>query len=167
MTQTPRSVLKQLLVVAVLAVAALLLSSCSAAGSGSGGGSGAAAALTDADLVIPVAEVTDQASFYPLNVGGEDMEVLAVKASDGTIRTAFNTCQVCYDSGKGYYKWENGLLVCQNCGNQFGPDQVEVEVGGCNPVPIFDEAKTVDATTITIPLSYLQQQQALFANWAK
>jgi len=34
------------------------------------------------------------------------MEVLAVKAPDGTIRTAMNTCKICYDSGAGYYVQE-------------------------------------------------------------
>ena len=40
------------------------------------------------------------------------LEVLAVKAPDGTIRTAFNTCQVCYGSGRGLYRqhFEAGSL---------------------------------------------------------
>ena len=45
------------------------------------------------------------------------MEIVAVKALDGSIRTAFNTCQVCYNSGRGYYQQEGNELVCQNCGN--------------------------------------------------
>ena len=53
------------------------------------------------------------------------MVVLAFKASDDTIRTALNTCQVCYDSGRGYYVQEGDKLICQNCGNQFEADQVE------------------------------------------
>jgi len=40
------------------------------------------------------------------------MEVLALKAKDRTIRTALNTCQVCYASGKGYYVQEGDVLVC-------------------------------------------------------
>ena len=47
------------------------------------------------DLVIPVNEISNTASFYPVTADGTKMEVLAVKAPDGTIRTAFNTCQVC------------------------------------------------------------------------
>ena len=40
------------------------------------------------------------------------IEVLAVKSSDGTIRTAFNTCQVCYASGRGYYIQQgDGLII--------------------------------------------------------
>lgn len=58
------------------------------------------------NLTIPVDELTENAAFYSVNVDGTEMEVMAVKTSDGTIRTAFNTCQICYDSGNGYYKQE-------------------------------------------------------------
>lgn len=117
------------------------------------------------DLVIPVAEISEKASFYPVRVDGVDLEVIAVKDSQGKIRTAFNTCQVCYDSGRGYYKQEGDKLVCQNCGNQFSVDQVEVEAGGCNPWPIFDENKVTKDDSIVIPLSYLKQSEAIFSNW--
>ncbi|MDR1419994.1 MAG: DUF2318 domain-containing protein, partial [Treponema sp.] len=58
-------------------------------------------AVADRDLVIPIAEITGDAAFYPVDVEGTRLEVIAVKAPDGTIRTAFNTCQVCYGSGRG------------------------------------------------------------------
>ncbi len=122
-------------------------------------------ASTGEDLVIPVSDITEEASFYPVTVDGIDMEVIAVKASDGSIRTAFNTCQVCYDSGRGYYKQDGDKLVCQNCGNQFPMERVEVEAGGCNPWPIFDENKTVTDDAITIPYSFLQESEQIFSNW--
>jgi hypothetical protein len=143
----------------------VLLNSCS--GAKGGVSTSTPATVTDADIVIPKADITAEPTFYPAVVNGEDMEVLALTASDGSVRTAFNTCQVCYDSGRGYYRWNGSALQCQNCGNQFAPEAVEVEVGGCNPVPIFDDSTTDDGTNITIPLSYLQQQQTLFANWGK
>ena len=93
------------------------------------------------------------------------MEVIALKASDGSIRTAFNTCQVCYSSGRGYYKVEGDALVCQNCGNSFGFDDVDVARGGCNPVPISAENRTQTDTTVVISAQYLQAQSKLFANW--
>jgi uncharacterized membrane protein len=93
------------------------------------------------------------------------MEVIAVKASDGTIRTAFNTCQVCFDSGRGYYKQEGDELVCQNCGNRFKISQVEKVKNGCNPVPILSTDKTEDEGTITIPASLLTQYAPLFSEW--
>jgi hypothetical protein len=116
-------------------------------------------------LVIPVKEVSEKATFYPVEIDGTKLEVIAVKAPDGSIRTAFNTCQVCYDSGRGYYKQEGNTLVCQNCGNKFRMDQVQVLSGGCNPVPIMPEDKTQDATNITISEEYLAKSKAIFANW--
>lgn len=117
------------------------------------------------DLVITKSEVTGQAKFYPYTVGKTKMEVIAVKANDGSIRTAFNTCQVCFSSGKGYYKQEGNELVCQNCGNRFKIEQVEKIKGGCNPVPIMKENKTDDGTSITISQAYLEQAKDLFASW--
>ena len=121
--------------------------------------------VKDSDIVIQTKDITETPSFYPASIDGVDLEVLAVKASDGTIRTAFNTCQVCYNSGKGYYKVEGDELVCQNCGNRFGMDDVEVTKGGCNPVPITDEYKTVTDDTITISKDILSQATAIFAEW--
>jgi len=118
-----------------------------------------------ADLVIPISEITETATFYPLEIEGTKMEVLAVKAPDGTIRTAFNTCQVCYDSGKGYYIQDGDVLVCQNCGNRFSMNDVEVTKGGCNPVPITAENKTVTDESITISYDFLNEARVIFANW--
>lgn len=95
------------------------------------------------------------------------MEVMAVKASDGTIRTAFNTCQVCYSSGRGYYTQQGDELKCENCGNRFHIDQVEQVTGGCNPVPIAEEYKTDDGEYITISQVFLEKNKGLFANWKK
>lgn len=121
--------------------------------------------VKDSDIVIQTKNITDTPSFYPAEINGTKLEVIAVKASDGTIRTAFNTCQVCYNSGKGYYKVEGNQLVCQNCGNRFGMDDVEVTKGGCNPVPITKEYKTVTDDTITISKDFLTQATTIFSNW--
>lgn len=123
------------------------------------------AAAPGEDLVIPVKDISDKAAFYPVDVDGTKMEVIAVKAPDGTIRTAFNTCQVCYDSGRGYYKQDGDVLVCQNCGNRFPMSRVEVEAGGCNPWPVFDEDKTVTDSDITISYDFLKESRQIFANW--
>jgi uncharacterized membrane protein len=118
------------------------------------------------DLVIPKAEITDTAKFYPLNAGGTKLEILAIKASDGTIRTAFNTCQVCNGSAKAYYKQDGDVLVCQNCGNRFKADMVEQERGGCNPVPIMQQDKKDDGANIVISKDFIEQNKSLFTdNW--
>ena len=126
---------------------------------------GAVTIASGESLVIPTADITTDASFFPLEVDGTAMEVVAVRDSAGNIRTAFNTCQVCYDSGRGYYVQSGDYLVCQNCGNRFAMDQVEIESGGCNPWPIFDENKTVTEDEISISYDFLVEAQGIFSNW--
>lgn len=121
--------------------------------------------VVDGDIIIPVSEITETARFYPAKINGIELEAIAVKASDGSIRTAFNTCQVCYSSGRGYYVQDGEALVCQNCGNRFSMDEVEVTRGGCNPVPITEEYKTVNEESITISEDILVEAAVIFQNW--
>lgn len=116
-------------------------------------------------VTIAKKSVTEEASFYPYQAGDTYMEVIALRASDGTIRTALNTCQVCNGSGRGYYVQDGDVLVCQNCGNRFTVDQVEVEKGGCNPVPISDGDKSEDEDTIVVPDTFMKENRSLFYNW--
>lgn len=114
-------------------------------------------------LIIPISELSATAQFYPVSVNGTEMEVLAILDSTGGIRTAFNTCQICYSSGRGYYVQDGSDLVCQNCGNRFTADQVETESGGCNPWPIFSESKTVSDDSISISYEELSKAARIFA----
>lgn len=117
------------------------------------------------DLVIPLDKVTNNVTFYAVDVDGTEMEVMAVRNSSGNIRTAFNTCQICYSSGRGYYQQEGNDLVCQNCGNSFTTDQVGLESGGCNPVPIMDNDRKITDTSITISYDFLKNYKEIFAQW--
>jgi len=123
--------------------------------------------IADRDLVINIADITENAIFYPVDIDGMRIEVLAVKAPDSSIRTAFNTCQVCYSSGKGYFVQTGIVLVCQNCGRRYRMNQVERQAGGCNPVPILPANKTISDSTITISEEYLRQAKSIFAGWKK
>ena len=49
----------------------------------------------DGALEIPVSELSEKIQIYSFTLDGLNMEVLAAKDADGTVRTAFNTCQVC------------------------------------------------------------------------
>jgi len=119
------------------------------------------------ELKIPKTEVTAKAKFYSYKVGNVLIEVLALRAPDGTIRTALNTCQVCYASGRGWYTQAGEYLVCNNCGNRFAARQVELIKGGCNPVPITRELKREDAEFIYIPKGIFEQARPLFLKWKK
>jgi hypothetical protein len=134
-------------------------------GSGTGAGGESVRLSPDEDLTIPLAELSSKVRFYPVTVGDTALEVLALQAPDGSYRTALNTCEVCYDSGRGFYVQEGEFLVCQNCGNRFALDQVEVSANGCNPWPIFPENKVVQDDAIIIPYAVLEQASVIFENW--
>jgi uncharacterized membrane protein len=162
-------------------VLALALSACSSskdtAGTGTPDSSSGPAGKADTGsqeikseegLVISISDISETPTFYPVTVDGTRMEVFAVKASDGTIRTAFNTCQVCNGSPKAYFKVSGTSVQCQNCGNKFAISKIGLEAGGCNPVPILDTDKTVTDEAVTIPYDTLQTNAYRFpANWKK
>jgi len=124
-------------------------------------------AAKDSSMAITISksQITSTASFFPYTIDGVNMEIIAVKATDGSIRTALNTCQVCYDSGRGYYIQEGLYLVCQNCGNRFHVDQVEKIKGGCNPVPVMAGDKTDLGDSIAISKDFVASQKQYFVKW--
>ena len=116
-------------------------------------------------LEIPKAELSEDIRIYPVTVDGLQMEVLAAKDADGTLRTAFNTCQVCNGSRKAYFVAQGDHVICQNCGNSFARADVGVLSGGCNPTPIFPENRSDTEESIRISYDYLQSNRDLFTRW--
>lgn len=118
------------------------------------------------DLVINKSEIGGQVKYYPFEVDGQKMQVMAVKTEDGKVRTAFDTCQVCNGSPRAYYEQDGDVVVCQNCGNRFTMSMIEEQKGGCNPIPIMPENKSETYDEIVINKEYLEQNKGLFtANW--
>ena len=84
---------------------------------------------------IPLSEITEEAKWYEYDANGKKIKFFAVKASDGSIKTAFDACDVCYGSKKGY-RQEGNQMVCNNCGNKYPIDGLGTENkagGGCWP----------------------------------
>ena len=128
-----------------------------------------AATLNDnGDVLIKEADITENATFLEYNSkDGITVGLLAVRASDGTVRTALNSCQVCNGSPLAYFIQKGDVVECQNCGNIFGLDMIEQERGGCNPIPIMIGEKTVTDTEIIIPAVFLEENAVKFENWKK
>jgi uncharacterized membrane protein len=113
-----------------------------------------------ADVKIPVAQVNDgQVHFFTIDVSGTAVRYFVVKAPDGTLRTAFDACDVCYPYHKGYSQIAGGVQ-CNNCGRVFSAAMIDVQRGGCNPGPI--SAKVVGGKLV-IPYSQLQGGLHYFA----
>lgn len=140
----------------------------SAANSGSDTGNSSAISSNDnGDVVINIEDISDKASFYEYDYNGTTVSLFAVKASDGTIRTALNTCQVCKGSPYAFFEQKENQFQCQNCGNMFSLDMIGEKRGGCNPIPITSDESTTDNETIVIPANFLENNAPLFTNWKK
>jgi hypothetical protein len=88
------------------------------------------------EVRIPVSDVDDgKAHYYYYNSNGVRVNYFVLKSSDGVIRAAFDSCDVCYEEKKGY-RQDGDLMVCNNCGQQFQSVKINEEKGGCNPAPL-------------------------------
>ncbi|NTW98792.1 MAG: DUF2318 domain-containing protein [Geobacteraceae bacterium] len=85
-------------------------------------------------ITIPVAKLADGKShFYKFEAGGKEIAFFAVKASDGSYKTAFDACDSCYRSKKGYEQ-QGDKMNCKNCNQKFAINRLGPNAtGGCNP----------------------------------
>lgn len=88
---------------------------------------------TNGIVSLPAAKLSDKAKFYKFVDGGKEIAFFAVKAADGSIKVAFDACDACYRSKKGYEQ-QGDKMNCNNCNQKFavaklGPNAT----GGCNP----------------------------------
>ena len=92
------------------------------------------AVVENGEISIDTDTLTSMPMYVNYDSNGTNIQLIAVKASDGTPRLSLNTCQVCNPSPRAYFKEQNGRLVCQNCGNVFTMDSVGETSGGCYPM---------------------------------
>jgi uncharacterized membrane protein len=110
-------------------------------------------AASGADVTIPVSQVSDgQAHYFTYASGGTEVQYFVMEAPNGKVKVALDACQVCYPEKKGYHQ-EGGVMVCNNCGRRFEANQIDVERGGCNPIPV---AFKVRDGSLVLPTSELQ-----------
>ncbi|MCD7775236.1 MAG: DUF2318 domain-containing protein [Clostridiales bacterium] len=117
------------------------------------------------NIEINESEITETAAFFDYDADSATVEVFAVRASDGTVRLALNTCQVCMGSPYAYFVQSGDSFICQNCNNSFNTDNIGIEKGGCNPVPITAEYYETTNGVITISSDFLEGYKNQFANW--
>jgi uncharacterized membrane protein len=105
----------------------------------------------DEKLYIPIKDVNDgKAHYFKAKSGdGTIVDFFLVKSTDGVIRAAIDSCDVCYRSGKGYVQ-EGNVMVCTNCGRRFATDRINEIKGGCNPAPL---ARVVDGDNLVITMN--------------
>ena len=104
------------------------------------------------EVKIPKADITTDAKFYTYDFNGVNIRYFVLKSSDGVIRAAFDTCDVCYEAKKGY-RQEGDDMVCNNCDMRFPSVKINVEEGGCNPAPL---ERTVVGAELVIKTSDIE-----------
>ncbi len=89
------------------------------------------------EVFHPAADFADgKARFYSMKIpDGLTVRYFIIKSADGVIRAAFDACDVCWRSNKGYSQ-DGDYMVCNNCGRRFASAQVNEVKGGCNPSPL-------------------------------
>ena len=87
------------------------------------------------EIKIHISEISDKARWYEYEKDGIKIKFFVVKASDGSIKTAFDACDICYKNKMGY-RQEGDYIVCNNCGNKYLIDDLgikNIKSGGCLP----------------------------------
>ncbi|RNC67306.1 MAG: DUF2318 domain-containing protein [Desulfuromonadales bacterium] len=99
-----------------------------------GFGKGEKVKATNGVVTIPLTKVSDgKAHLFTYKVDGKDVSFFVVKAPDGTIKTAFDACDVCYKEKKGYIQ-DGTSMTCRQCNKKFDTNRIGPHsVGGCNP----------------------------------
>ena len=119
-------------------------------------------AVENGEIAIDADTLTSDPIYVNYDSNGTNIQLIAVKASDGTTRLSLNTCQVCNPSPRAYFKEQDGKLVCQNCGNTFTMDSVGETSGGCNPTYIG--YKNIDGK-LTVSTADLDTYADRFTSW--
>ncbi|MGN0587096.1 MAG: Fe-S-containing protein [Oscillospiraceae bacterium] len=116
-------------------------------------------------IYIPSDNISDGISFFDYTAAdGTAMQYILVKDSDGEVRGALNTCQVCNGSPYAYFVADGDSVICRNCRNEFPIEVIGSTHGGCNPVPL--DIKAEDGNYI-VDAEYLDSISPAFSNWKK
>lgn len=176
---------RKILIVIITALVVSMLSACgssntsvntNASGNSTSSGSGKLESTTEesktdvyvtpmvenGEIAIDADTLTSDPIYVNYDSNGTNIQLIAVKASDGTPRLSLNTCLVCNPSPRAYFKEQDGKLVCQNCGNTFTMDSVGETSGGCNPTYI--DYKNTDGK-LTVSTADLDTYADRFTSW--
>lgn len=94
-----------------------------------------------------------------INVKPLDTKIMAVIASDGTVRTAFDDCLSCYynDGVRAHFTDTGKSVVCDNCGCETFYDDMGILSYECTPYPILSDYRDEDDHTIMIRADFLEE----------
>lgn len=114
--------------------------------------------IKDQTVRLPLADVTQKASFYKVDVDGTSVIFFTLRDASGRVRLALDACDACWQAGKGY-KQTGDAMTCQKCGMVFPSERIGLRKGGCNPHPVNF---TVSGDTVVVPAEELQDGVRFF-----
>jgi uncharacterized membrane protein len=157
---TEKSTGKKLLIpAAVLVLVAVVAAGWFLFGQQPSGGHAMVTAGQDGMIRFVASDFSDgKARFYRFQGQSGPIDFFLVRSQDGVVRAAFDTCDVCYRERKGY-RQEGNDMVCNNCGQHFRTDLVNVVKGGCNPAPLH---RQVDNDKVVIAVNDVEQGSGYF-----
>jgi uncharacterized membrane protein len=119
----------------------------------------------------PLPQVGNQTVDYPLSLftdgkarhfeyafNGSVIRYFILQSSDGIVRAAFDACDVCWQSGKGYVQ-DGDTMVCRNCNRRFASARINEVQGGCNPAPL---ERTIEGDRLVIRAADIVQGHTYF-----
>ncbi len=114
----------------------------------------------DSDVVIPVKSLSGKARYFSATVEGYPLQLFAVVAPDKTVRVVFNACQACGVAG---FNQKGDAMACSACGQAFKLSVLEQQRGGCNPIPVGEKNRSLNASgDIVIGYDFLKQVKNYF-----
>lgn len=116
--------------------------------------------ISNGAFTLPVAKLADgKAHFYKFEDGGKEITFFAAMASDGSYKTAFDACDSCFKSKKGYEQ-QGDKMNCKNCNQKFAINRLGPNAtGGCNPGYLPHQVK---GNTISITANDLKDGTRYF-----
>ena len=117
------------------------------------------------EMTIMKSEITDEkAVFIPLKT--LDTNIIAVKATDGSYRLAFDDCIGCYHQFGKHAQFENNSdntgLICKNCKSEVMYDEMGYLTEESMPYPIAEvEISSLEDRFVISPEYLMGKKQAL------
>ena len=120
------------------------------------------------EITIDKATITEEKAIF-IPVKHLDTQIIAVKATDGGYRLAFNDCIGCYyTSGKhGRYKNNSDYtgLICDTCKTEIMYDEMGFLPEEAMPYPIVESEIISELEKFVIPEEYLEEKQIVLENF--
>ncbi len=116
------------------------------------------------DVEIYKDSITEEKAIF-IPIKKLDTEIIAVKATDGTYRLAFNDCLGCYHTngkhGRYHNNEDNTGLVCDTCHFEIMYDEMGFMPEETMPYPITESEIISDEEKFIIPEEYLQNKKKI------